>query len=319
MNVILLWCAVASAQEATERRVDAVVAAVNGEAITVSALRLEMTLNNVNPNDLSERRQTLDTLIDRRLYIQHARNFTFITDAKVNENIEKIAKTFPSRESFLEDLARGGMTLDDVRNQMRESLMLLQLEVRNFRPQIAEVSPTDVEAYHVSHRDEFTVPEQVRLAQILVATPLDASPSVVEAASATAASLRAAIASGAETFDSLVAKAPPGVTVVAATTLRAVNDYQPELQKVLQHLQPNDLSEPIATSQGVFVIRLLERRPSVVQPIADVRAAIVAKIEAERVRAVMEAWIREQRARADIRILEPELAATTRETVSSTL
>lgn len=311
--VILFCCFNAFAQDAAERRVDAVVAAVNGEAITLSALRLEMALNGRTPGDPAARRQALDALVDRRLYIQHARNFTFITDARVEDNIDKIAKTFPSRESFLEDLARRDMTLDDARNQMRESLMLLQLEVRNFRPQVAAVSPTDVEAYYVSHRAEFTAPERARLAQALVVTPLDAPADVAVAAVATAARLRESLASGEETFESLAENAPDGVLVVAATTLRATIDFVPEIQTALVELEPNELSEPVVASQGVFIVRLLERIAPTVQPLSDVRAAIAAKIEGERVRAVMDAWIKEQRARGDIRILDPDLATTAAE------
>jgi len=309
------WCVLGlaeggSAQGGSERRVDAVVAAVNGEAITWSALRLEMALNNLSPDDLSARRRTLETLIDRRLYLQHARHFTLITDARVEENLERIAQTFPSREAFLEDLARRGMTLDDARQQMRESLMLLQLEVRTFRPQVVAVSPTDVEAYYVSHREEFIVPEQVRLAQLLVGTPLEASPEAVETARATAERLRSAIVSGAETFESLVTSAPPGVVVGVGATFRAVGDFPPEIRSALERLEVGALSEPIVTPRGVYVVRLLERRASAVQPLAEVQDSIRAKIEGERLRAVMEAWIREQRAHADIRILDPELVSS---------
>lgn len=286
----------ALSQEGKEYRVDAVVAAVNGEPITWSALRLEMNLNQMDANDPLARRRALQTLIDRRLSLQYARNFTFITDAKVDEQIEKMSQTFPSHEVFLEDLSRRGMTLEEAREQVRESLMLLQLEARHFRPQIAEVSPTEVEAYYITHPEEFTVPERVSVVQILVRDGVE-----------TARRLREALRAGTQTLEALAADSSSNMVVIPSTALRPLSDFPSEFQKGLKSLSSGEWSEPIETSQGIFLLGVLERRPAELTPLNEVRESIVKRIEEERLRAVTETWLENARKSADIRILDPTL------------
>lgn len=296
MKVLLFLSLMAWAQEGKEHRVDVVVAAVNGEAITWSALRLEMSLNQMDANDLLARRRALQTLIDRRLSLQYARNFTFITDAKVEEQIEKMSQTFPSREAFFESLSRRGMTLEEAREQVRESLMLLQLEARHFRPQIADVSPTDVEAYYIAHPEEFTVPERISVAQLLVRDGVE-----------TAQRLREALLAGTQTLEALATDPSSNAVVIPSTALRPASEFPSEFQERLKRLSAGEWSEPVETSQGIFLLGLLERRPAEVTPLSEVRGNIVKRIEEERLRAVAEAWLEDARKKADIRILDPTL------------
>jgi len=288
---------------------DYVVAAVNGEAITASALAMAMRVENADTADANARRRVLDSLIDQRLFLQKARNFTFVTDERVSEHLERLQGTFPSRQQFIDDLARRGMTLDDAREQIRDSLMLVQLELRNFRPQITEVSPTDVEAYYVAHPEEFSVPARFRLAQFTV--EFDGETSLESDAQRKAVALRERIASGELTPEALAEQVNGdlAIRVVLDSGLKLASDLPAALGDAVAELPVSGVTAPLRVPGGFLVAVLRERRDASRQPLADVRAAIIAKLELERVRVVMDGWLRDERARADIRLMESTVAS----------
>jgi parvulin-like peptidyl-prolyl isomerase len=71
--------------------------------------------------------------------------------------------------------------------------------------------------------------------------------------------------------------------------------------------QPGDFAPVIETPTAFYLVRLMERRPASLRPLAEVRAGIEYLVGREKEQAQSEARYRELRQAVDIRINEPLL------------
>jgi peptidylprolyl isomerase len=292
-----------------EETVDYVVAAVNGEAITRSALDMAVRDRGSPLDDARARREVLESLIDRRLFLQAARTYIVIADAAVEARVRAREMRYPSRERWLDELARRGMAVEDVREQAREELALLQFVQREFRPKINEPSAADVEAYYMEHRVEFAAPASYRVETVGIAIPPEAygNPAALAALRAHADAVHARLSSGEASFETFAGEGTGRVTATSASGESGA--FIPELRPLLATMEVGVWHEPITAPLGFLLVRLVERTGPTPRALADVREDVQRTIEAERVQAVMDAWLREQRARADVRILDGVLRA----------
>ncbi|MEI7025768.1 peptidylprolyl isomerase [Paenibacillus sp. y28] len=138
------------------------VATVNGEVITKDVLYDELVKQGGT--------QTLDTLITKKLLEQEAkkRNVT-VTDEDVNSQLEDIKKSFPSEEEFTMALTQYGMTLDQLKEQIRPQALVTKI----LTPEI-QLSDDDKKKYFEDNKASYNKAEQIKASHILVATKEEA-------------------------------------------------------------------------------------------------------------------------------------------------
>jgi foldase protein PrsA len=135
-----------------------VIATVNGDAINKDELYQVMV------KQAGE--QSLDRLITEKLIDQEAKAANVnVTDQDIMEEIDIIKKDFPSEEEFENMLAQYGMTLEDLKAEMKTQLQIKKI----FEPQI-KITEDDVKKYFEENKDQYSTPEQVRASHILVET-----------------------------------------------------------------------------------------------------------------------------------------------------
>ena len=158
---LCLWALQAEAAELTVNRV---VAVVNGEAITAHDLQkrtaAEMNRMGLKPDDPKGepmRKQALDSLINDILLRQEASRYKItVDDNDVNTEVKRIRENMGNlnQQQFEAQLARQGMTVDTVKDQLRNN-MLRQKIISFMISRKVIVTRDEVVAYFEAHKEDF--------------------------------------------------------------------------------------------------------------------------------------------------------------------
>ncbi|RUM40540.1 MAG: peptidylprolyl isomerase [Desulfurobacterium sp.] len=124
--------------------VDYIVAVVNGQPILYSEL-LEYARN----NRIRDLRVARDSLIERKILLTEAETEGLnVSDKEIETALENFIKNsgFRSREEFEKALEKEGLTLDDVKEKLKEQLIVAKLIGRNVK---SKIHVTDIEVEKV--------------------------------------------------------------------------------------------------------------------------------------------------------------------------
>jgi len=112
----------------------------------------------------------LKELIDNELLMQRAEKLGLLaTDDEVNSKLAE-AKAPYTQEEFDKQLKRRGLTLDDVKHDIRQQLTIQKVLNKEVGAKV-NITDQDITNYYNQHKAEFNLIEpQYRLAQILVTT-----------------------------------------------------------------------------------------------------------------------------------------------------
>ncbi|KRE49173.1 peptidylprolyl isomerase [Paenibacillus sp. Soil724D2] len=144
------------------------VAKVNGVSISSTQLYEAMVA--------SGGEQTLDSLITTELVSQEGQKAGIqITDADLNSEITSIQSSYSSEDEFQQALTSYGMTLDDLKNNLKTQVLLKKI----LAPQVT-VSDDEIKQYYDDNLESLKVPEQVQASHISVATKEEADAILAE-------------------------------------------------------------------------------------------------------------------------------------------
>ena len=155
------------------------VASVDGERITQADLeRFAASRPQDAPDDSRaldpdmeqlQRLNLLRDLIDQRLLLQRADALGLTAgDDEVEAMLERLHRPHGTAEAFEEALHNSGMTLRELRTELRRQLRVQKLLNREISARVV-VGEDEMREYYQKNRPAFTLPEQqVHLAQILV-------------------------------------------------------------------------------------------------------------------------------------------------------
>ncbi|MGC4122800.1 MAG: peptidyl-prolyl cis-trans isomerase [Myxococcales bacterium] len=154
----------------------AVVATVHGAPITADQFATELafvrrTSAGVLPQTDEEvvafRRATLEDLVDRTLLLDAAHDAgVTVTSDKVDREVLRLKADYHG-PGFNEALTEGGLSQQELKERTRQRLIVERYFVDEVFARVAVTDP-EIEAYYKAHTDEFSQPEQVRAAQIVV-------------------------------------------------------------------------------------------------------------------------------------------------------
>ena len=314
-----------------ERIIDYVVAVVNDQPITLHELETELILavisnpliilgeqgNALNIQEIKNppntvKRTVLETIIEQKLMLQKADDIGILLwswGKKVNTEIQGLKSLYSDDTLFFEDLKRLGLEYQEVEERVRTTLIVNELTVRQFRSsiddeQISQKAPQ----YFEQHQSEFIEPTQIQFQSILVKSKPDDAASLQTHAKTLAETIAFQLQTGV-TFQEIQQAYPdnPLLQVVAETQVLPVNT---EIRLAIADLEVNEVSQPIPTPEGYLIAKLLKKEPARQKTYPEVSQEIQNKLIGEELQKRREAWLTEQKATADIRILDPELAKT---------
>jgi peptidyl-prolyl cis-trans isomerase SurA len=248
--------------------------------------------------------EALDELVNNELILAEATEAgQQVSPEHLDGYIEDLIQTryFGDSNVFFRLLAVVGTTVEELREKHRQS----DVVAAAVRERLSELpSPTggQIEQYYRSHEKEFRVEESVRLSIItLLKKPIDTR-STVESQRELAAELLAILKAGRDFAEV--------ATVYSQGSQRQKGgDFgwveRPVLRKELADvaflLKPGELSEVIETAEELYILRVADRRPGALKPLADVTENIRKTLEVRDRGAAMKRWLDGLRAKTFIR------------------
>ncbi len=249
--------------------------------------------------------QLIVDAIDELLIVQHGRELGIEMDderfADIVENV-KTQNNIESDEQFAEVLAAESMTMEDLKRAMERQFIVSnvqRIEVTN------KVAMTDTEAreYYNANPDEFRIPGQITLREILIAAPDDAPINAAGRLLDTAAEAilegkakdaRASVVAG-EPFSAVVAGVSDAPSRANGGLIGPLNDDElaPAVLELLKNLAPGDVTELIRTAIGYQMFQLESATPVSFQPFEDVRSEIADRVFNERRRVEFNGFMEE--------------------------
>lgn len=272
--------------------IEEVVASVNGEAITLSALKDEVESMGASWDLPQVRRKALENLIGRKLLLQEARRYgIFALEGEVKTEMNKIISGFVSEKAFEEELKRRGMTRGDLEEEIRQRVMIYKLIRRKFESSIPPISDAEAAEYYQRNKGRFMEPERVRIEQAIIPKGRGRRLAIEVADK---------LRKGEEVKD---LKA----ILTRSSVYTPIDELPPDIAKTAKRLKVGQVSDPIETPAGYLVLKLVDRKPPRQRSFDEVKSEIKLLIRKEKTQRAVTEWINRQKNSADIRILDPSL------------
>lgn len=250
------------AGEITETRIAAV---VNDEVISVADVRsrMKMVMLSSNLADTPENRQriagqVLRTIVDEKLQLQEAKRQNIAaSDEEINKAIAQIAKQNNMQPEQLDQVLKAsGIERSALIDQLTASIVWAKL-VRRLLSQTNLVSDEEIE-FALKRAKETATEPQSRVAEIFLAVD---NPQQEDEVRRLAERLTEQMRQGAR-FSAIAQQFSQSATAAVGGDIGWVRPEQlsPELGKAVAQLRPGELSAPIRTTAGYYLLLVLDRR-----------------------------------------------------------
>ncbi len=259
------------------RLVDRIVAVVDEEAILLSDLEREIETYHFElqssgqpetASDAEIRQMMMDRLVEVKLLVAQAKLDGMVIgeeelERETAQATQRLIDRFGTRSALDRELARSGMSFEDLearnRELVRNRLYTMRMVQRYVRPRV-EVRDDEVLAFYEEHQDE--VPRQapqVTIANILVVPQPDSS--VMDEIDARLERIDAALKRG-ETFDSVAREYSQGPNASNGGLVGRFSRgdlFSPVIEEALWTMSVGEISPPINTELGIHVLLLVDR------------------------------------------------------------
>jgi peptidyl-prolyl cis-trans isomerase SurA len=287
--------------------IERIVAKINGEIITLSEFQARQIAEAQGARIPPERVQgylrdnnarILQEAIDDMLLVQRAQD-TGLKMPPVDQYIEDIKKEnkITSEEQFQEQLAREGMTLEELKRNMGRNILRRQILARDLEPKIM-VTDSEVKAAYDARKEEFSHSATVRLREILVKG---------DDAQARAGELAAKARAG-EDFAELahLHSAAPSKTSGGDLGQLSRGEMNADLEKAAFALPVGAVSDPIASGDGYRILKVEAKTDASVTPFDEVKEGLRRKLGEARMSKEFETYVASLREKAiiDVRVRE---------------
>jgi peptidyl-prolyl cis-trans isomerase SurA len=264
--------------------VQEVLARVNDQIITRSDydramkdMDAEARQRGATMQEISEaHRDLLRNLVDQQLWLSKAKELGITGETELINRLNDIRKQYNLNN--LEDLEKAaqeqGVSFEDFKANIRNQI-ITQLVMRDEVGRHVQFTQGEVQRFYEEHKQELAQPESVRLSEILVSTPADATQEQVDAAKAKVDDVEAKLKSGTD-FAELARSSSQGTTAAQGGDLGSYKRGQ--LAKVFEDAtfgkKTGDVTDPIRTKQGFVIFKVVEHNGGGIPAFADVQQQV---------------------------------------------
>jgi peptidyl-prolyl cis-trans isomerase SurA len=267
-------------------------AEVNSRPITYADLERQYRLQFPSPNpEVSEdqvsiqKLEVLRSMIDNEIMLQRAEKLGLVaTDSDVEAKFNDIKAPY-TQEEFKRQLEGRKITEEEFKSQLKRDLSIQKLFNKEITSKIS-ITDKDVADFYANNKASFNLAEpQVHLAQILVTTQPD--PNVrnlkgdkaqnEEQARQKIQMIEARLKKNNEDFAQLAQNysedpnSAPNGGDMGYIPESAFEQAHPELRKMVNSLQPGQVSPIIRTSEGYRLLRVVSKEPAGQRDLNDPR------------------------------------------------
>ena len=318
-RILMALCLLAVPAAALAGTGDAVVAKVNGVAITGSELdravaqalgrnpRLQAALAGSSDHMATLKRSILDQMVATELLWQEASKLEIPTlDREVQAKIDQIKQGFPDREAYNKALEREKLTEESLRQKVEKGVRIEHLVDQKVRSGI-HVSDQDVESFYKKNPDKFVEPEAVKASHILIRVAPDADKAAKKKARSRIEAILARARKG-EDFAALAkenSEDPSAPANGGELGFFRRGQMVPEFEKAAFALAPGQISDVVETSFGYHIIRCEEKRPERTVPLEEVRDKVKDYLERTALQDKVAAYVEDLKKAGRVEILLP--------------
>jgi parvulin-like peptidyl-prolyl isomerase len=200
-----------------------------------------------------------------------------VTEAQVDATLAQIRQNnnIKTDDEFNQALAQSGMTMAQLRAQVRKQLRVQEVRGRDVQGRV-KVDEEDLRRYYRKNLEQFRQPEQVQLREVVV---LDEGglPTAADR-QRLAAEIRAKVQGGASLADAVADSAKKGTTSNAIDLgWVSPGDLDKNLEAAVWKLPKGSVGEPVQARGGLHLVQVLDRRESRVPPFNEVVEVIRAR------------------------------------------
>ena len=239
----------------------------------------------------------LRDMIDQQILLSKAKELGITGDAETMRQLDEIRKKnhLDSMEALQRAAEQQGVSFEDFKQKIRDQI-LSQEVVRDQVGRSIRLTHAQEEAFYDAHKQEFAVPEQVHLSEILVPTPDNATDAQVSDAQKKADAAAARIKGG-ENFSEVAKQVSGGPTASAGGDL---GDFKRgALGQVLEDatfsLPAGGVTAPIRTRQGFVILRVDSHQQAGVPPLTDVEPQVQEAVYMSSMQPAMRAYLTKMR------------------------
>ncbi|TAK04366.1 MAG: hypothetical protein EPO39_11645 [Candidatus Manganitrophaceae bacterium] len=305
-----------------EMVIDRVVAVVNREVITQSEIdeaaqavkRSKMgspAAAALNPSaDPSEPNRSLEhdllnQMIEQKLLQQEAKKKGIrVSDGELELALKDIEERnrFPSREALKQAVSQESVPWEKYMEDLRNQLTVLKLMNREVDANLL-ITDAEIQAYYDGHPEQFQLPEQIRLKQILIRVPAGASTELIERKKGKAEQVLAEARKG-EAFERLVNEYSDGSERHAGGDLGAFKkgDLTPEIERAVFSLKDGEISPVVRTDLGFHLFKVQISPDVRKQPFEKVKKEVEEKLINEKRTALRQKWLNEVWSRSFVEV-----------------
>jgi peptidyl-prolyl cis-trans isomerase C len=249
-------------------------------------------------------RGLLDDLVAFRLLKQEAeRRQLSPSDADLNAAMKELRGQFPDEGAFKQALAAQKMTLQQLRQETRDKLLVDGLLEQEIGAGVT-ISPADISGFYEQHPERFQQPEAVRASHVLIGLPENADDAARNAARARAEQVLKQARAGTD-FAQLARKHSNDASAQRGGDLGFFPRGQmvPPFEQAAFALQPGQISDVVETPFGYHVIKVTERQPGRTVPFSEVTGQIEQYLQQERRGERARAFIEQLKAQGNVEIM----------------
>lgn len=287
--------AIAWPSEVLER----IVAVVNDEIITEQDLQIVMApivaqyrtmYTGKEYDEKSEKlhKDYLAKVIEDKLILSEAkRKQVIVKDNEVDEMMTEIRNKFPSHEAFLQSLSEQGLTEKKLWNRFRDQLMMQKFVNYEVRSRVS-ASPGEVSEYYKTHQEEFVQGERARLRHILVRVGSRTTEEARSFAEGLAVQIR-----GGKAFEEVAKAYSEGSEAQESGDMGWMEKGQlmGQIDEKVFALKEGEITDPLQSSLGFHIFKLVERQASSAKPLSEVRDQIQDMLVKQKLRARLQTWV----------------------------
>jgi peptidyl-prolyl cis-trans isomerase C len=243
----------------------------------------------------------VENLIGSELLIQKAEQSKIpVKTSDVDLELENIRKRVGSPENYKKALETQGMKESELKERVRQSLLVKGLIDRDV---VSKISITSQEAktYYDSHPDEFKVPERVKARHIIALVPDKGAAKAKEEALAKIKEAQKQINKG-EDFAEVAKKFSQDGTAQQGGDLGYFSQGQmvPEFEKVAFSLKPGKVSDIVETKYGYHLIKVEDHQKAATQGFPEVEKRLIDVLKSQKTQKDLQTYVKDLMAKAKI-------------------
>ena len=241
----------------------------------------------------TEQKNMLRDMIDQQLLLSRGKELGLDVKSDVIRQLDEIRQknNFKSMDELEAAARKEGVNFEDFKAQIQNQL-LTQMVVRDEVGRKIQMTQGEAQKYYDEHKDHFQQPEQIKLSEILIPTPENATAAQIAQAEAKAKDVKGQADKGAD-FADLAKKYSGGPSAAQGGELGVWK--RGGLAKVLEDatfdLKVGESTQPIRTRQGFVILKVTEHDQAGPAPLKDVMPQVEEAMYMQQMQPALRAYL----------------------------